>query len=83
MQYVTQYDALEEWADLIFGKVVGKLAHLIEKINIFIEDKTKIWFQNRVDEKIDMRLLEYVRDILEQFVQRYPALIVAFLSYLI
>lgn len=39
---LSQNDAFEEASNFVFGEVVRKLAHLIEKVDIFIENERKI-----------------------------------------
>ena len=79
MLIFSQDDALEEAADFILGEVVWKLAHFVQKINVFIQDKRHFGLKDGIYQEIHMGFLEDVWDLLEELVKRDPALVVSFL----
>lgn len=58
MLNVPQNDAFKETSDFIFGEVVGKFAHFVQKIYVFVEDKREVRLEDAVNEKIDVRFFE-------------------------
>ena len=83
MLIVTKNDILEEWPHFILGQVVWKLAHLIQEVNILIQNQRQIWLQNGIYQEVHMRLLEDMRDLLKQLVKGDSTLVVSFLGYFV
>lgn len=83
MLILAQDDALKEAADLVLGEVVGELAHFVQEIDIFVEDEGHLGLEDGVDQKIHVWFLEDVRDLLEELIEGYSALVVSFLGYFV
>jgi hypothetical protein len=72
-------DTLEEGTHLVTREIVGELTHLVQQIDVLIQHQRQLGFQDSIDKEIDVGFLEDMRDLLEQLVQGYPALIVPLL----
>lgn len=83
MLNLPQDDAFEKWSNLVFWEVVWKFTHLVEEIDVFVEDEREIRFENTVDEEVNVRFFEDMGDLLEQLVERNPTLVVTLLSDLV
>lgn len=62
---ISQNYAFKEGSHFVLGKVVGKLAHFVKKVNIFVQNKAEVGLENRVDEEVHMWLFENMRNILK------------------
>ena len=65
MLAVAQDDALKKGSDLVLGEIVTKFTHFVEKVDVLVEDQCLLGLKDGIDEKINVRLLEDVRNLLE------------------
>lgn len=80
---IAQDDAFKEGTDLVFRKVVREFTHLIQQVDVLIEDKGKLRLQDGIDEEIDMGFLEDMGHLLEQLIEGDAGLIITLLGDLV
>lgn len=65
MLYVSQDDAFKKCTHFVFGEIVGEFTHLVEQVDILIENVAELGLQNGINQEVNMWFFEDVRYLLE------------------